>query len=245
MNKTHWLTILGIFLQSLASAQTVLQDAALTQYYPKMILEKGEDLSIPSDTLMLDTLIMKEGSKLTFLRKSSLLVVAHAVIGMNCVFSASGRHGSDGTSYTKHGENGENGRALTVSLRFESLGSLLVDARGGDGGWGGNSHDGGSGGRGGDGGDINFFYLAPHFVVVLEESREHSLQFNNIGGFGGLGGKGEAVPQPPVQSSYYGTRYVSSTGFKGQDGAPGANGRMGNLRYLRTGGMTSKEWQKN
>ncbi|MFC6998973.1 hypothetical protein [Rufibacter roseus] len=90
-----------------------------------LIIKKKEVYEVgPSNSLILDTLFMEDKAVLKFSSKGQgILIVKTAIIGDKCLISSRG-----GSRF--HGEEGGN---LSITIHFNSLESLTIDARGGDG----------------------------------------------------------------------------------------------------------------
>jgi hypothetical protein len=131
------------------------------------ILSKQEYKIIGSDILVVDTLVMRDSSRIILNQdvKENIINAKMIVVGNGCVISGRGKNGMPGKTGTvgrgqnapcrngeigKDGEDGKPGyNGLNLSFYINSLkinGSLTIDLNGGDGGGG------GRGGRGGDGG---------------------------------------------------------------------------------------------
>jgi hypothetical protein len=232
---------------SVTASSAQKTDGNPPKYFSKITIEPGDIFLSESDTLLTDTLIMRDAGKLVFLKDHTVVGIAHAFIGDHCKFDASGLPGNDGDQYSRDGAAGTNGRSLTISARIETLGSLVITSSGGDGGSGFaasyagempppnavNGGNGGDGGRGGDAGDVDLFYLSPNFVVVFNEDRSHSIRFQAMGGKGGDGGKG--AEGWTVRTLTPNNRYEYSKVPRGNNGMHGREGDTGKFRFLKTG----------
>src|SRR5688572_5325228 len=83
------LAIGGLFCGQICSSQTLAEN-----YYSKIIINKGEEYTSAVDSMYVDTLILRDKSRLRFLQHSKL-IVEKAFIGENCEFSSGGLPGSD------------------------------------------------------------------------------------------------------------------------------------------------------
>jgi hypothetical protein len=216
------------------------------KYFSRIAVETGDTVYVETDTLLVDTLVMRNGSILKFLYKTCVIGISHAFIEDGCIFDGKGVDGANGTQHDYNAQSGEDGKDLTVSIRFEELGSLKIATTGGNGGFGvdgqsslyasENGENGGNGGSGGRGGHVNLYYLSPHFIVAFGPGRKHAVTFDSSGGEGGLGGKGGSVGVSNfVQKTPIGSLIAGNTaGVKGRDGAAGVKGKNGFLRFLKT-----------
>jgi hypothetical protein len=146
-----------------------------------------------SDILVVDTLIMRDSSKivLNYLKQDNIITAKVLIVGTGCsivgsaVNGPNGKTGAAGSSITapcKVGEDARNGynglpgaNGLNLSLYLDKVifnGNVTINLNGGDGG------NGGTGGRGGTGGASTKFCL----------SADGGKAGN--GGNGGSGGKG-------------------------------------------------------
>jgi hypothetical protein len=183
--------------------------------FTSLILEENQTIVIDQDSLLLDTLIMRNDAKLKFLR-DVIVVVRHAYFDEKVTFDLKGSNGTNGKKGNesfKKGENGTDGttgRNIELIIEFETLGSLTVDTRGGKGGKGGdgyspkqygikggkgrNGGDSGAGGVGQSGGQIKLSYLSPNFLPLINQKGDHSIKLiTKSGDCGGNGkpGRGE------------------------------------------------------
>jgi hypothetical protein len=253
--RISFLIILFFVLISVA-ADSFCQNSnskTINKYFSKIVIEKGDSMFVETDSLLVDTLIIRDHGSLNFLYGQSVLAVAHAFIGKSCHFNGFGVKGKNGSALFVHGLPGGDGKKLTVSIRFEELGSLYVNTSGGDGGHGLDGQNGldavagqlaqygetgGNGGKGGDGGNLNFFYLSPGFIIVFHEDRDHSVHFNcspgkgGSGGRGGMNGRGEAITRAGTFTTIPNEK---PSGPRGRDGHKGKDGSGGTLLFLKTG----------
>lgn len=229
-----------------------------TAYHQYMAVEENETLLLSQDTIIVDTLIMRDNSTLTF-ESDTYLQIQHGYLGSNVSFSSQGVDGSNGRNGDtaildgENGLHGIEGKSLAIVVNFEALGSLHITTVGGKGGKGGDGYssprlfslkisinrpiidvgiqggNGGNGGRGGDGGDINLMYSTSGFVPVFNRNRkEHVIHLVAKGGNGGKGGKGGKGYEPT------GDTYVSPVT---SGGAKGSNGLKG---FAETAGSEGK-----
>lgn len=155
-----------IAFASLVGATAFSQDA-VAQQLPKLVVKAGEVYTVgEANSLQVDTLVMHDGATIKFSPTTAGQLIAKvAHVGAKCTISSKGADGENGANgengRNRHfgnsrtskalGLNGQNGEAgqngssagsVDISIHFASLGSLTIDARGGNGG------DGGHGGRG-------------------------------------------------------------------------------------------------
>jgi hypothetical protein len=215
----------------------------------KLIIPKNNTFQLHTDSIYLDTLILKDNSILRF-TSSTLLIVENAFIGTNCQFDASGQAGLNGTSPTTgiaslDGEAGTAGYDLNLIINFKSLGTLLITTEGGMGGNGasgktgpsglngsmneadgGRGENGGKGGNGGNGGNILLHYWSDNFLIsfATAKTNQHLIKFNYSGGrpgLGGDGGRGGRAGEPIISLN------SSITGVRGKEGLSGTKGNNG------------------
>jgi hypothetical protein len=139
----------------------------------KLELSKRQVYTIEeSDILVVDTLIMRDSSKivLNYLKQDNIITAKVLVVGIGCSIIGSGGNGPNGktgvagsstTAPCTVGEDARNGysglpgaNGLNLSLYIEKVvfdGSITINLNGGDGG------NGGTGGRGGTGGAATKF----------------------------------------------------------------------------------------
>jgi hypothetical protein len=233
------------------------------KYFSKIVVEEGDSMFVETDTLLVDTLIMRNRAKLGFMFKC-VLGISHAFIGNRCQFNAAGTDGANGNKLNRAGQPGGDGRDLRISIRFDVLGNLTILANGGKGGFGlegqnslnayESGEDGARGGDGGRGGNVDLFYLSPKFMVVVHEQskqkhyveqkgdtifyleqRRHAVFFNVDGGLPGRGGKGGDLASPYTVSTPVGLLVGRSReATKGRQGASGSLGESGMIRFKKT-----------
>lgn len=137
--KTLLILFLNLLLLSHVSAKvdSVQHISKLEILKKKKKVFGGRDSTL---TLVIDTLIMKDKSKLVFYgKKKIILKVKYAVIGKNTFI-----YGTDGKN---------NGSDMDITIHFDQLKSLSVSAIGID------AHNGTKTHPNGNGGDIAFKYL--------------------------------------------------------------------------------------
>jgi hypothetical protein len=144
------------------------------------VLSKQEYKIIGSDILVVDTLVMRDSSRIILNQdvKENIINAKMIVVGNGCVISGRGKNGTPGKTGVvgkgqsapcrngdigKDGEDGKPGyNGLNLSFYTNHLkidGLLTIDLNGGDGGSGGRGGKGGDGGsgtqvcKGGNGGD--------------------------------------------------------------------------------------------
>jgi hypothetical protein len=188
--------------------QLSAQDYANTKF-PSVTIEENETYVFEMDTLLLDTLIMKNNSKINF-NKNVFVIIKHSFFGNNVSFNLSGNTGLNGKNgYFNYksggnGTEGTDGRNIEIIIQFEELGSFIVNTSGGAGGFGGNGFsprrnemvgaqgfdggDAGMGGNGGNGGIIKFNYRSPNILPLFNSDGKHSITLNSKGGLCGEGG---------------------------------------------------------
>lgn len=137
--KTTFLMFLCCFFLLQVQAQT-----ETIEHLSKLEINKKKSKAFSSrDSILIlniDTLIMKDRSKLIFYGKKSVkLQVKHAIIGKDALI-----YGTDGKN---------NGSDMDISLRFDNLGSLIISAAGLDAQNGTKTYPNGNGGK------VNLSYL--------------------------------------------------------------------------------------
>lgn len=236
----------------------VCQDSPIL-YYGKIEIGANETYLVTNDSIYIDTLILRDNSKLKFVQNSTL-IVEKAYIGYNCEFDASGEHGTNGgiSHYGQaafDGSDGNAGRDLKLVIVFYSIGSLTINTSGGNGGHGakgrvgnngqngaiggndgGGGQNGGKGGNGGDGGNLQLHYYCEGFIPLFNGQPTHKNVINLIysGGQYGKGGKGGSGgyggrPINLNENSPTGNRVVSSQGVAGKKGNSGFSGSGGTV----------------
>lgn len=233
--------LISAFVSTLSLGQ-VFDDKAVS--YLEVI--DNDTINFLGDTLLIDTLIMRNGSTLR-LTNDTYILVKNAFIANNCCIDSSGRDGAQGVNGNEievngsDGGNGSKGNNIFLIIKFIELGSLRIDTHGGSGGEGGTGlsplqnrvygergYNGGNGGRGGagaDAGDITFYYASEKFIPRLNRSDEyHSIYFSYEGGAcgsGGAPGKGAQGGAAHVLRDPLTQKVVSYTpkGEKGVDGS--------------------------
>lgn len=256
--KTFLIIIFAVFLTSPSNEKTLnilhlseeeelfINDKYYFKIYDKIILEDGSSIILGENVVTFD------------------LTADRAEIGEDVEISrdydtydgTNGRRGSNATSRDRAGDcaNGYSGRSgesgtngvyapnINLSLTFTSLGSLIIDATGGDGGDGGNGGDGmsgtkgdcssmctggnggnggnaGNGGNGGDGGNvlIKYRFLNGGSIgyVEVETDGGEGGSAGNIG-YGAVGGARKSC-----------TWKIYSKGQPGRNGSSGYSGSSG------------------
>jgi len=248
MNIFKTFLILGCVLPYTCHSQ-LLGD----NYYSKVVVELEEEKTIFTDSVHIDTLVLKDGAKLKFIQ-NSILIVENAFIGNNCELNSFGLPGVDGkTQELSHGSNGADGKNLILVIDFKVLGSLTINTNGGAGGNGArgrpgdNGGDGqsgsdggggGNGGSGGNGGNLTLIYSHEGFVPIFNSKRNHSIQLNYDGGnpgLGGQGGQGGRGGKPLIHYDYKTGNYTKinphliGNGSFGGNGSSGTSGKKGEL----------------
>lgn len=208
------------------------------------ILE-GDTITFLSDSLVVDTLIMRNRSTLR-LTQDTYILIKKAFIANGCRIDNSGIDGSEGVKGNmvevngSNGFDGSSGKNVFLIINFLKLGSLEIDTHGGNGGMGGKGlsplqnrvygekgftgGNGGLGGAGANAGNISLYYLSNQFIPRLNrKDGYHSISFLiqggtcGKGGMPGRGGQGGAshVLRDPL------TQKVVSYTPKGKSGADG------------------------
>lgn len=150
--KTIILSLLTCFFLFQAQAQT---DSI--QYISKLEINKKKAKTFSSRdsflTLMIDTLIMNDRSRLVFYGKKDVtLQVKHAIIGKDAfVFGTDGKN---------------NGSNMDISIRFDNLGSLTISAIGLDALNGTRTFPNGNGGK------VSLKYLSDGIAPQSENKKE-------------------------------------------------------------------------
>jgi hypothetical protein len=168
-----------IYPKSQAIAAFLLVCAVATAHSEPLIVEKNQVINISGEKLLVERLVMEDGSKIIIESREFELHALSASFGRNVEIIAIGSPGKTGANgenipgqagYCEKGTQGGNGSAgspgkdganISITVGLESLGSLKIDASGGKGGNGGNGGNGQTGGvakgdytcHGGDGGD--------------------------------------------------------------------------------------------
>ncbi|QSE98101.1 hypothetical protein [Fulvivirga lutea] len=212
--------------------------------WSSLTLEENEMLTYADDSLLLENLVMKEGSEIRFLN-DVYVQVENAYLGKNTKFNLNGENGVNGkrgrglTLHGTSGEAGKRGRDITFVVKFDQLESFTIETNGGNGGDGGdgktprrnpafgmkgdNGGDGGRAGFGANAGNIKLYYEAPNFLPLFNGEGEHSIYLISEGGQcgkagkpgnGGLGGEEQVVRDPK-------TNRVISITPEGARGEPG------------------------
>jgi hypothetical protein len=246
-----YLVLGGLFCGQICSSQTLTEN-----YYSKIVINEGEEYVSAVDSIYIDTLILRDESRLRFLQRSKL-IVEKAFIGKNCELTSGGLRGSDGKRTTGgiiklDGEDGTDGADLMLIIVFYELNSLSINTSGGFGGTGvngkqgsagqngtlggndgGTGERGGNGGDGGNGGNLSLHYSCEGFNPVFNGDGPRSIKLiygGGLSGSGGLGGKGGPGGEPLVYRDYStnpsGVRVVR--GVQGKEGIKGLNGFDGN-----------------
>jgi hypothetical protein len=178
------------------------------------IKEREVYLVGPDNVLLVDSLIMHNKASIQFNHELPAYVgVNAAYIGNNCKLIMKGRD----ASYKRtgiFGANGQDGAATEINIHLKTLGSLTVDARGGNGDKGedGKSEtpatkktdgdgsyksiapaspgrSGSAGGNGGNGGNITLTYSTDGFIPRFNQHRNiNSIMLLTQGGKGGKPG---------------------------------------------------------
>ncbi|GAB3204368.1 hypothetical protein ABID22_003304 [Pontibacter aydingkolensis] len=186
------------------------------QVISKLVIREKEVYQVGSDNVLLaDTLIMHRKATIHFNHdQPAFMGVNAAFISKNCKVIAKGLDGSlrrTGSS----GSDGQNGSLTEINIHFETLGSLTIDTRGGNGDSGEDgvseiaatsksdgdgtfkstapvrqAKAGGAGGRGGDGGNVKLTYSTAGFIPRFNQYRkQHSIIILQMGGTGGKSGR--------------------------------------------------------
>ncbi|MEQ8924966.1 MAG: hypothetical protein RLO81_04085 [Fulvivirga sp.] len=178
--------------------------------WSSLTLEKNETLAYAYDSLLLESLVMKEGSEIRFLN-DVYVQVENAFLGKNTKFNLNGENGVNGkrgrglTLHGTSGEAGKRGRDITFVVKFEQLESFTIETNGGNGGDGGdgktpgrnpafgmkgdNGGDGGRAGFGANAGNIKLYYDSPNFLPLFNGEGEHSIYLISKGGQCGKAGR--------------------------------------------------------
>ncbi|HAS39043.1 MAG TPA: hypothetical protein DCS93_01125 [Microscillaceae bacterium] len=133
---------------------------------PSIYIKKGEEFIVPKTVLLCDSLIMEDKATLKAAAslKSLMIYANYCKIGNQCVISTRGRDGQQNTQVPVRGEPGADAAKVNLHLNIYALGSLTIDARGGNGG------NGQIPGIYGAGGHVNIAYYAP-FVVNISKKK--------------------------------------------------------------------------
>jgi hypothetical protein len=101
----------------------------------RLELKRGEVYQVgPENILIVDTLILHDKATIRFAPDSKGLLGARiAFVGKDCTITARGADGENGQRNIA-GANGENGGSIELDMHFMTLGSLVIDTRGGNGG---------------------------------------------------------------------------------------------------------------
>lgn len=227
-------------------------------YYSKVVVEMGTEKIISVDSIYIDTLVLKDGSKLKFLQHS-ILVSEYAYIGDKCELNSHGSDGLNGKNFMDmNGEDGTDGKNLTLIMHFKELGNLNINTSGGRGGngsrgrsgyngehgvSGGDGQKGASGGNGGKGGNLTMIYSYEGFIPIFNSERDNGIQFDHAGGtpgLGGLGGRGGRGGEALTRTEYSGgiSRVITvgqpgRNGWNGRNGSAGRSGKSGELILRR------------
>jgi hypothetical protein len=244
--------LLTLFFIPLFSHSQVLRE----NYYQKLKLEANETVIVSRDTLVIDSLIMGHRAKLTFTLPNTVVIVFKAYIGKDCTFDLSGQSGTDfpidhldpGTE----GFIGEDGISSTFWINFIKLGSLTINAKGGDGGQGATGMKGrktADGGSGGNGGSVNLVYGTAGITPNFNTKGKHAIIINNQGGQGGPPGEGpknvKKIHESPPTVDFMrnnnprgnGPEYSPPPGLRGVPlnsyGKKGADGKSGLIHIMQ------------
>ena len=189
------------------------------QTISKLVIKEKEVYQVgPDNILLADTLVMHRKASIQFNPElPAFMGVNTAFIGKDCKIVAKGLDGSLRRTGVR-GSDGQDGNHAEINIHFETLGSLTVDARGGNGDTGEDgvselastkkadgdgtyknaapvraAKAGGAGGRGGNGGNVTFTYstsgLIPRFNQYRKQNAIIILQQGGTGGKPGLYGK--------------------------------------------------------
>ncbi|MBC5992618.1 hypothetical protein [Pontibacter cellulosilyticus] len=198
------------------------------QTISKLVIKEKEVYQVgPDNVLLADTLVMHRKASIQFNPELPAFIgVNTAFIGKDCRIVAKGLDGSlrrTGVS----GSDGQNGSNIEANMHFETLGSLTIDARGGNGDTGEDgvtelvsttktdgdgtyksaapvraAKIGRAGGRGGNGGNVKFTYSTSGLILRFNQYRkQNAIIILQKGGTGGKPG-----------------RYGKITGQDGKDG---------------------------
>lgn len=163
---------LVVFLISFLAVDVVLAQSNSVQHISRLEIKKKKTVNISkgdsSVTVIIDTLIMNDRSRLEFYGKKDVtLKVKHAIIPQRAYIS-----GTDGKN---------NASNLDITIRFDELGSLFVLAGGRD------ANNGSKTFPNGNGGKVTFNYLSDgiipqqtdkskgHYVVVDTKAGGYSV----------------------------------------------------------------------
>ncbi|MFC6998968.1 hypothetical protein [Rufibacter roseus] len=213
----------SIFL--LVSLLFIANNVVQAQLKSKTLVIKKKDLFVvgPTNSLILDTLIMEDKSTLRFWpHGKGILIVKHAFIGKNCLISSKG-------STRFHGEDGG---PLSLTIEFKELESLTIDASGGDG------KNGTHGTNGSDGvpDREERYYVIENNVRVLKTRfiPGRPATSGTPGTMGGVGGSGGDVSLTYSTTDFIinfnntkGNHVVVIKNSAGRLGVPGRNGTSG------------------
>jgi len=141
MKNKHFIAIALLLL--------TLPTLAQATHYNKLEIKQNEVFEVDrGNTLLLDTLIMQDGSTIRFSSDTLGTLKANvALIGKRCTISSKGE---DGHNYARRynsyqeevGSPGKDAGDLNLELHFTALVSLTIDTRGGTGGDGLRGRDG-------------------------------------------------------------------------------------------------------
>jgi len=157
-----------VFLVSFFAVDIALAQSDSVQYISRLEIKKKKSVNISrgdsSITLVIDTLIMNDRSRLEFYgKKNVVLKVKHAIIPKRAYIS-----GTDGKN---------NASNLDITMRFDELGSLFVLAGGRD------AQNGTRTFANGNGGKVVFNYAGDGIVPQQEDkNQEHYLVIDTKAG---------------------------------------------------------------
>lgn len=173
VNKKSLFTLLFILQITVLYAQYVPKSkraATPIDKVPVLKIAAGQKLTITQPVVYCDSLIMENGAILKIDSVESFTLFAkHLYIGEKCVIDASGKDGKEGTYTNIHGEWATNAINLNLYLNIYALGSLKIDATGGNGGFGYDVRHSVPGVHGA-GGNVQLQYYAP-FAVGFRKPR--------------------------------------------------------------------------
>ncbi len=213
------------------------------KYISKLEINENDSLVFLGDSLIVDTLKMFDNSSLRF-TKSTYIVFKNAFFGEGVKILSNGTSGLSGHEiskingldnqngrYKSDGSDGLHGENLFIILSFSSLGSLVIDTSGGNGGDGENGFSqkdkikenrldttgkfkikstgkiGGKGGEGKNAGNINLYYTYNKVIPRFNREGKNSIILTAKGGVCGKNG---------ITDPYF---YSDSNGcFSGNDG---------------------------
>ncbi|OJJ22903.1 hypothetical protein BKI52_00700 [marine bacterium AO1-C] len=166
------LTLNIVFWSATSQAQYVPQtkrqtEATNTARLQSIHIQEKQELVISTPVVFCDSLLMEDEATLKAAAslKSLTIYAQYCKIGTHCIISTRGRNGAQNVQVPVQGESGAKAADVNLHLNIYALGSLTIDANGGNGG------NGEIPGLYGSGGHVNIVYYAPFVVNISKRKR--------------------------------------------------------------------------